>query len=875
MDVTGYGEQYFVYDNRLASFQGPQPVAKRRPSAAAGSRAPKALTWPHKSPAPIDLARAGFYFNPQPSNPDNVRCFLCHKDLDGWEEEDDPLQEHLKHSGSCGWAICAAIELELGDVVNEDPRLPYLLDARKSTFAGRWPYESKKGWKCKTKQLAEAGWKYTPTLESDDNTTCTYCQLALDGWESGDKPMDEHQRRSPNCPFFTLISQNPPPKKTARGKATRTSKAARLSVQSVATIQSDAQSLADPDESILTTATVVTAGGRKTAASRSRKTATGAASTTAKGRKTRAKKDESVPVPEPEHPAEKDNIVPEEEETTVTETQPPAPAPVPTKPTRGKKRTSEEVDPANAFAEEAPAPKKKRTTRVRASNNSVQAESANFAMFDPAPPTADESAIEAELRALERDMDVDMDRQLQEQLELEQEQEKELQVPKKGRKAGTRKVSKQTRKTKEAAAVVEDASEVQLAELGAVAEPAPSTPQVEQAPAPEPEPEVQQLPEPPTPEPVPDVKHKAKAKPKTKKMSLPPREPSKPRLSLQELEDLEGPDELHEDSFVSATSTNTVVREAPEPEEPEEPVAPAPPAKKGRGRPSKKSTESARSSAAARAAEAAAQPGAPTKITPIPPPSIPAMTMTVELPAPKRRKSSGAAKAEPTTLDARKSQTDIDKALPPLPKTKQQPKPHASLKSVSAVPVPAVAHTASPAPATPRKQRSPVFSAKQATISPSQSPQSSDAENQPPSSRPATTSASKGKRVALAPMQIPPPSAAPATPGGVSTPVQMGSPSKRANTIGGLRSAVSWSAVDVDAIFGINKENGGDVLESLLRKGTDLTTPEKAMTVEEFIFHNASQAEWMLKEGCETMVSVFEQQGSQAMRVLESLEVEE
>ncbi|CAK7229485.1 hypothetical protein SBRCBS47491_007263 [Sporothrix bragantina] len=874
MDATDYDEQYFIFDNRLASFQGPQPISKRRPSTAANSRAPKALTWPHKSPAPIDLARAGFFFNPQPSNPDNVRCFLCHKDLDGWEEDDDPLQEHLKHSGSCGWAICAAIELELGDVVNEDPRLPYLLDARKSTFAGRWPYESRKGWKCKTKQLAEAGWKYTPTLESDDNTTCAYCQLALDGWEAADKPMDEHQRRSPNCPFFTLISQNPPPKKTARGKAARTSKAARLSVQSIATIQSDAQSLADPDESILTTATIVTAGGRKTAASRSRKTATGASTTTtAKGRKTRAKKDEPVPVPEPAPAAEEDVAAPEEEETTVTETQPPPP----TKSTRGKKRTSEEFEPANAFAEEAPAPKKKRTTRVRASNTSAQAENTDFAMFDPAPPAADESAIEAELRALERDMDVDMDRQLQEQLEQEQKHEKELQVPKKGRKAGTRKVSKQTRKTKEAAPVVEPEPEVLPADPEHAPGPAPSSPQAEEKPAPEPEfePEVQE-PEPPTPGPVLDVKPKAKAKPKTKKMSLPPREPSKPRLSLQELEDLEGPDELHEDSFVSATSTNTVVREAPEPEVPEEPIAPAPPAKKGRGRPSKKSTESARSSAAGRAAaEASSQPPAPAKITPIPPPPIPAMAMTVDVPAPKKRKSSGVGKSESTATGTRKSQTDKDKALPPLPKTKQQAGPRASLKSVTAVPVPVVAHVASPAPATPRKQRSPMMSAKQATISPSQSPQSSDAENQPPSSRPATTSASKGKRVALAPMQIPPPSAAPATPGGVTTPVRMGSPSKRSNTIGGLRSAVSWSAVDVDAIFGINKENGDDVLESLLRKGTDLTTPEKAMTVEEFIFHNAGQAERMLKEGCEAMVSVFEQQGSQAMRVLESLEVEE
>ena len=99
------------------------------------------------------LARAGFYFNPHPSTPDNVRCFLCHKELDGWEPDDDPLAEHLKHSSGCGWAICAAIEVELGDSAKEDPRQPHLLDARKATFAGHWPYEGKKGWKCKTKQV--------------------------------------------------------------------------------------------------------------------------------------------------------------------------------------------------------------------------------------------------------------------------------------------------------------------------------------------------------------------------------------------------------------------------------------------------------------------------------------------------------------------------------------------------------------------------------------------------------------------------------------------------------------------------------------------------------------------------------------------------
>ncbi|KAL1888549.1 hypothetical protein Sste5346_009505 [Sporothrix stenoceras] len=868
MDATDYDEQYFIFDNRLSSFQGPQPISKRRPSTAAGSRAPKALTWPHKSPAPIDLARAGFFFNPQPSNPDNVRCFLCHKDLDGWEEDDDPLQEHLKHSGSCGWAICAAIELELGDVVNEDPRLPYLLDARKSTFAGRWPYESKKGWKCKTKQLAEAGWKYTPTLESDDNTTCTYCQLALDGWEAGDKPMDEHQRRSPNCPFFTLTSMNPAPKKTTgRGKTARTSKATRLSVQSVATVTSDAQSVADPDDSILTTATVVTQGGRKTAASRTRKTATG--TTTAKGRKTRTKKDEPVPVPEPA--VEEAAAV--EKDTTIAEPQPPAP----TKASRGKKRTSEEIEPATATeAVEAPAPKKKRATRVRASNNSVQAENNDYAMFDPTPRNADESAIEAELRALEKDMDVDVDMDQQLQQQLEKDQQQEIQVPKKGRKTGTRKVSKQTRKAKEAPVVPEPEPEIEA---------------VEPEPIPEPEPEVQEPVEEPEPEPVvvPEAKPKTKARTKSKKLSLPPRQPSQPRLSLDDIEQMEGPDELHEESFMSVGSTNTVVHEAieePEPEledEPEcEPTPPAAPPAKKRGRPSKKSIASARSSASIRssaaeqAIEAQLQATVPTKITPIPPPSIPAMAMPIEVSAPKKRKSSNVsntgAAAAPAPTATRKSQTDKDKALPPLPTSKRVKEEARPALTPIPIPVPVAAAVSKPAPATPHKNRSPVALAKQATISPSQSPQSSDAENQPPSSRPATTSA-KGKRIALAPMQIPPPTVA--TPDGISTPVRTDSPSKRNNTLGGLRSAVSWSAVDVDTIFGINKENGEDILESLLRKGTDLNTPEKTMTVEEFIFHNAGQAERLLKEDCEAMVSIFEQQGSRAMRVLESLEVEE
>lgn len=80
-------------------------------------------------------------------------CFLCDKSLDGWEEHDNPLEEHLKHSPTCGWAIMAAIEAGMGNYGKVHPLDPFMVEARKATFAGRWPYETKKGFKCKTKKV--------------------------------------------------------------------------------------------------------------------------------------------------------------------------------------------------------------------------------------------------------------------------------------------------------------------------------------------------------------------------------------------------------------------------------------------------------------------------------------------------------------------------------------------------------------------------------------------------------------------------------------------------------------------------------------------------------------------------------------------------
>lgn len=81
-------------------------------------------------------------------------CFLCHKNIDGWEEGDDPLMEHLKHSAGCGWAITAAVDAELEGYEQVHPGEATMVEARKATFAGRWPHDGKRGWTCKTKQAS-------------------------------------------------------------------------------------------------------------------------------------------------------------------------------------------------------------------------------------------------------------------------------------------------------------------------------------------------------------------------------------------------------------------------------------------------------------------------------------------------------------------------------------------------------------------------------------------------------------------------------------------------------------------------------------------------------------------------------------------------
>lgn len=59
--------------------------------------------WPYKSPnlTPQKMAEAGFIHSPDPFDVGCVKCPFCLKELDSWEEDDNPVQEHRRYKDRC------------------------------------------------------------------------------------------------------------------------------------------------------------------------------------------------------------------------------------------------------------------------------------------------------------------------------------------------------------------------------------------------------------------------------------------------------------------------------------------------------------------------------------------------------------------------------------------------------------------------------------------------------------------------------------------------------------------------------------------------------------------------------------------------------
>ncbi|XP_076183472.1 baculoviral IAP repeat containing deterin [Ptiloglossa arizonensis] len=63
--------------------------------------------WPFQSSDnscnPEQMAAAGFFAIGGKSEPDLVECFICSKQLDGWDPDDNPWNEHIKHQPECAF----------------------------------------------------------------------------------------------------------------------------------------------------------------------------------------------------------------------------------------------------------------------------------------------------------------------------------------------------------------------------------------------------------------------------------------------------------------------------------------------------------------------------------------------------------------------------------------------------------------------------------------------------------------------------------------------------------------------------------------------------------------------------------------------------
>ncbi|KAJ5676866.1 uncharacterized protein N7477_002499 [Penicillium maclennaniae] len=829
---------------RLASFDTVLKPERRSST----TKSSKTIGWPHHSPSPAELAHAGFYYKPYETNPDNTTCFQCNRALDGWEEEDNPITEHLKHSPDCGWAIIMDIQQRSSNPATiEDPTSDRITQARIATFGAAWPHDGKRGWVCQSDKMVEGGWYFCPNEESNDLASCPYCKLSLDGWEPKDDPFDEHFRRSSDCSFFVFAQ---PPAKKGKGstsKKGRTSKASsRLSTQSVATTTSEAPEMdvdESMDQSVMSQATVKPKVSKK--------------GTKGKSKSSRSKK-EDVMVESQLDVDEIELVQPEPE---------PEPEPEPVKPKRGtkaNKRVSEEVsnDEPEAVQEdfhdssvsqaydydhvmadaglvdEAPQEgpvkkgrKKKGTSKSRKTSDvSVSSKSTSKTRVPR------DSELEA---ALEAGLDADIPEPAEEEREPEPDKPLVSKKNKGGKKAKAAAESPEPQHEPEEPYFGQDLPSDAPAELDVC--------KIEDHPIPE-EPEEH---EEPIPKPRPAKASGKKGSKKSKKeesLKAPATQDSSEIKSAAE----DRRDSDRHESFVSVEIINKEPESRREPEtEPKEKVI------------KKKSSKK----------DVKAKKTKKTKKTEETPPPEPVQEQR-DLRSPSRDEDD--VFGTPDDIPDQVEMVAAPRAPSPEPSVAHErtPVPAKTTKRFSDIPQEEhLAQSFSESQGSGRKERSkplrvsqssnravsPLPTARMST--PSMSPQSSDAENHPPSSRPSTAS----RTVPSASKEL-----KPRTPLVARTP----SPSKRNANAGFPPSAHPWTPVDIDEVlFGEADDKENADLASMFKtvKGT-LTSPEKKMTVEEWIMWNAKNGEERLKRECERLVGQFEKEGGRAMQRLEAIE---
>ncbi|ODH49498.1 hypothetical protein GX48_04440 [Paracoccidioides brasiliensis] len=806
---------------RLASF-----YASNQPAQDGGlsdAKITEYVSWPHERPVPEDLAQAGFYFKPTALSPDNTACFLCERALDGWEEDDDPITEHLKHSSECGWAVIMNIVRQSSNPAEiEDPTSARIVEARRATFASLWPHEGKRGWICKTEKLVEAGWYFCAHEESDDFVSCAYCKLSLDGWEPKDDPFEEHYRRSSDCSFFHFASKKPA--KATRGKKSRISKSSRLSAQSVATTVSEAPTVDLDDETDQSALSQSTTKAPKAA----RKP------TKSKGRKTKSKKGDAV---ETSSQADMESNNGDAAELSQ-----------PKRTTRGKKRDSDAMNEADELQSEknytsSEPSTKRRTTRSESTTAnrpaSTTIDRTNLVAPDEQPAIMEEKQPRARkpkrVSSTARKPSVVSNASLKPKIPDDSEIDSQLEA---GLSAD---IEVEGKLASEHEQIVENTEEGRRISTSSAASTRPSRPAVIETSDLEEEVHIKI-------QKGQRKKNGVKKKPASKKISRVRAEQAPVSTATDEVANANyepPPIDTLQSTSKGTIGSDLVMEDAVvndrEDESHRDPQPNNVPKKVGRPKGSvansKKSKKKPQGNEPAVTEESVYMPSdlhespTPTKSR-VDPHVDQENRKTTTIPRKVAFEASGNQAASSIGNGAQQGVNS--------PRMFELPSERIERASNNPTPPTAPVHGSTPSP----------------------SPQSSDAENRPPSSRPSTnrpTSSVFKPQITFMPLAT-------------STPNN--SPSKIHSRSGQLITSCPWNPVDPEEIFlsdSMNKENANinDLLHPV--KG-DLTSPEKKMTVEEWIMWNAKNGETKLRSECERLVGIFEREGGKAMMALEGIE---
>lgn len=86
-----------------------------------------------------NMARAGFYHCPTATEQDLTRCYVCFREMEGWEVDDDPIKEHARSTGCAflqlktdknDFTVLDVLNLELARSKNRVRKLSELLETQ-------------------------------------------------------------------------------------------------------------------------------------------------------------------------------------------------------------------------------------------------------------------------------------------------------------------------------------------------------------------------------------------------------------------------------------------------------------------------------------------------------------------------------------------------------------------------------------------------------------------------------------------------------------------------------------------------------------------------------------------------------------------------